>query len=150
MAKKQSVQTVTKQWDEVLEKFFTEKLPVLPKKAKEVLVKFGPWLVLVSVVLSLPTLLMALGLWTVFMPSYAGYGYAYGYNVTWWISIASMVLMAVAVPGLFKKQLSAWKLMFYGTLVMAVYDLITVSLGGLIIGSGLSLYILYQIKSYYK
>ena len=150
MAKKQSVEVVTKQWDEILEKFFIERLPSLPKKAKDVLVKFGPWLVLVTVVLSLPTLLMALGLWTVFMPSYAGFGYTYRYSVAWWVSIASMILMAVAIPGLFKRQMAAWKLMFYGTLVMAVYDLVTLALGGLIVGSGLSLYILYQVKSYYK
>lgn len=40
--------------------------------------------------------------------------------------------------------------MFYAVLVTAVYDLVTFSLGGLIIGTGISLYILYQIKSFYK
>ena len=91
---------------------------------------------------------MALGLRSVYMST--AYGYHYSYSYYWWISIASMVLMAIALPGLFKRQLSAWKLMFYAVLVTAVYDLVTFSLGGLIIGTGISLYILYQIKSFYK
>jgi len=150
MPKQKNGGEVTKRWDIMMEDFFTKKLPPLPEKAKKIIVKYGPWLILVGLVLSIPTLLMALGLWAIFMPSYAGYHYSIGYNVAWWISIASMVLYAWALPGLFKTKMAAWKLMFYGTLVMAAYDLITLSLGGLIIGTGLSLYVLFQIKSYYK
>ncbi len=148
MVKKKSGEVINKSWDKVLENFFVKKLPALPEGVKEALVKFGPWITLVALVLSLPTLLMALGLRSVYMST--AYGYHYGYSYYWWISIASMVLMAIALPGLFKRQLSAWKRMFYAVLVTAVYDLVTFSLGGLIIGTGISLYILYQIKSFYK
>jgi hypothetical protein len=137
------------QLETTLEGVFVKKLPALPANVKEIIVKFSPWIALVGLVMTLPTLLAALGL-TGMMSGYLGYGYRFGYSISWWISIASMVLMAIALPGLFKRKMSAWKLMFYSSLVMAVYNLITMNLGSLIIGTGISLYILFQVKSYYK
>jgi hypothetical protein len=151
MEKQKTFGGVMKQLEVSMEEVFLKKLPALPANIKEILVKFGPWLALVGLVMSLPTLLAALGLSSLFGSRYYGYGYHFGgYSITWLISIASMVLMAVALPGLFNRKMSAWKLMFYSALVMAVYNLILVNLGGLIIGTGVSLYILFQIKSYYK
>ncbi len=147
--KKEKVVTV-KEWEEKLENFFIKKLPSLPTKAKEIIVKFGPWIALVGLIFSVPTLLMALGLYSAFVPAGYGYGIHYGYNIAWWVSIGSMVLTGIALPGLFKRKMSAWRLMFYSVLVTAAYDLLTLSLGSLIIGTGISLYILFQIKSYYK
>lgn len=152
MPKQKEIKKELSDWEASMEEFFTKKLPELPKNAKEVLVKYGPWISLVVAILGLPTLLLALGLGAVLMPVTmgVGYGYGYGYNVAWWLSVASMGLSAWAIPGLFKRQASAWKLMFYSTLVMALYDLVTFSWGSLIIGTAISLYILFQIKSYYK
>ena len=112
--------------------------------------KHVKWIALVVLIVSLPTLLGALGLSALMTGGYWGYSYHFGYNMAWWISIASMVLTALALPGLFKRKMSAWRLMFYSGLVMALYNLIIVNLGGLIIGTGVSMYILFQIKSYYK
>jgi hypothetical protein len=64
--------------------------------------------------------------------------------------MASLGLTVWALPGLFKRKMLSWNLMFYATLVMGVYNLVTLSLGSLVIGTGLSLYVLYQIKGYYK
>jgi hypothetical protein len=150
MAKQNTYGGVITQLESSLEDFFLKKLPGLPANIKEIIVKFGPWLALVGLVFSIPTLLAALGLQGVMTSGYLGNGYTYGYSLALWISIASMVLMAVALPGLFKRKMSAWKLMFYSALVMAVYNLVIFSLGSLIIGTGISLYILFQIKSYYK
>jgi hypothetical protein len=151
MAKQKIDGGVIKQLEVKLEDIFLKKLPGLPANIKELLVKYGPWLTLVGLVFSLPTLLAALGLSAaVFGTGYLGYGYHIGYSLTWWISIASMVLVAVALPGLFKRKMSAWRLMFYSGIVMAVYNLVTFSLGGLVIGTGVCMYILFQIKSYYK
>ncbi len=149
MPKQKTDGGVTNNLETSLEGFFVKKLPSLPPKAKEVIVKLTPWLVLIGVVFSLPTLLAALGLRGMMMSGW-GYGYSYGYSLTWWISIASMVLMAIAIPGLFSRSMSAWRLLFYSSLVMALYYLVTFSLGSLIIGTGISMYLLFQVKSYYK
>jgi len=153
MAKQKTDGGVIKQLELKLEDIFVKKLPALPTKAKEIIVKFSPWIAVVVLVMSLPSLLTILGLRGA-MFGYGRYGYGYGYGMgysfMWLISIISMVLMAIALPGLFKRKISAWRLMFYSSLVMAVYNLITINLGSLIIGTGVSLYILFQIKSYYK
>lgn len=143
---------VVKQLEVTLEGFFVKKLPSLPAKAKELIVKFSPWIAVLALIMTLPTLLAMLGLSAMMMPDYYGYGYRYGigYGVASWISIASMVLIGLALPGLFKRKMSAWRLMFYSGLVMAVYNLVTMEFGSLIIGTGISMYILFQIKSYYK
>jgi hypothetical protein len=151
MAKQKTVEGgVIKQLETTLEDFFVKKLPALPPKIKEVIVKFSPWIAAVILVMSLPTILAALGLRGMMSGWGYGYAYGYGYGMAWWISIASMVLVAIALPGLFARKLSAWRLMFYSGLVMALYNLVTLSLGSLIIGTGISMYILFQIKSYYK
>lgn len=149
MGKEKKEENVINKLEIKLEEIFVKKLPALPKKAKEIIVKFSPWIALVVLIVSLPTLIGALGLSAIMMPGW-GYGLHYGYNMAWWISIASMVLTAIALPGLFKRKMSAWKLMFYSGLVMAVYNLVAMELGSLIIGTGISMYILFQIKSYYK
>jgi len=40
--------------------------------------------------------------------------------------------------------------MFYASLLGAVQNAVSFNLGGLVVGTLLSLYILFQIKSYYK
>lgn len=126
-----------------------KKLPSLPASAKEMIVKFSPWIALVFLVISLPTFFAALGLSAIMMPGW-GYGLHFGYNIAWWISIVSMILMIIALPGLFKRKMSSWRLVFYSGLVMALYNLVSMDLGSLVIGTGISMYILFQIKSYYK
>lgn len=151
MSNKKNEGGVIKHLESTLEGFFLKKLPALPANIKEIIVKFGPWVALVGLVFSLPTIFAALGFSSLMMPGYFRNVYRFGgYSFTWWISIASMVLLAIALPGLFKRKMTSWRLMFYAGLVMALYYLITVNLGSLIIGTGISMYILFQIKSYYK
>lgn len=151
MAKQKTKEGVISQLETSLEGLFLKKLPALPKKVKDFIVQFSPWMAVVALVMSLPTILGVLGLRGM-MSRYWGYGYGlgYGYSIAVWISIVSMVLMAVALPGLFKRALFAWELLFYSVLIMAVYNLVIFNLGNLIIGTGISMYILFQIKSYYK
>lgn len=151
MAKKRQSEGVIKMLEVRMEAFFGKKLPSLPTKVKEIIVKFGPWIAGVIILLSLPTLLAALGLSYSMLPGYWRYGYHFGYSISWWISVAAMVLVVIALPGLTKRKISSWRLVFYSELVMAFYYLVTFDwLGGLIIGTGISMYILFQIKSFYK
>lgn len=132
--------------------YLVEKAPSLPDAAKEAIVKFGPWISLVLLVMAAPAVFALLGLGTFLMPfSYlGGLGAGFGYTFSMLFTVVMMIMEIIALPGLFKRAKSAWYLMFYVSLVSAVQQLVSFNLGGLIIGTLLSLYILFQVKSYYK
>lgn len=138
--------------DSFLDLYLTKKAPALPEKAKEVIVKISPYLSILLLVISIPSLLLLLGLNTLFAPAYllGGSQFTFGNILTIVFLVITLVLEAMAIPGLFARKMSAWKLIFYAALVGAVENLVTFNLGGLIIGTIISLYFLYQIKSYYK
>ena len=140
------------QLDETLELYLVKKAPALPVNAKEAIVKFAPWITLIMIVLALPAILAIFGLGAIVMPfSYIG-GLRYGLNYTLSMIVAAVVLVveAIAIPGLLKRSKGAWNLVYYATLIGAVQNLLTFNIGGLVIGTLLSLYILFQVKSYYK
>jgi len=64
--------------------------------------------------------------------------------------LAGFVLMLLAIPGLFKRSKIGWNYVYYSVLVNAVYSLINMQLFGLIVGTLISFYLLFQVKSYYK
>ena len=63
-----------------------------------------------------------------------------------WITL---ILEIMALPGLFKQQRKSWNLLYYSVLASALYNLLSLNLFGLIIGTLISLYILFQIKKSY-
>ena len=131
--------------------YFGEKAPKLPEGVAEFIVKYGPYLAIVGLIISLGTILTSFGIFSTFMPMSA-YGYAYGYHFSFWsvFSLIVMVLQAIAIPGLLKRAKSAWNLMFYASLVSALSALLSLSLGSLVIGTAISWYFLFQIRKYYK
>jgi hypothetical protein len=135
-----------------LDNYFGKKAPQLPEKAKEVIVKYGPYLTLVALVLSLPMILAGLGLGAVIAPFMLASGAqsSFHFSIGIIFSLITLVLTIMALPGLFKRQMSAWKLMFYSSLVTVVENILSFSLGNLIIGTAISWYFLFQIRSYYK
>jgi hypothetical protein len=145
-----TIQASLSQLEKTLEGYF-KKAPALPAGLKELIVKFAPWLILISLILLLPAILAALGLSALFLPaSYlGGVGFGLNYTIAMIISIGTIILEVMALPGLFKRQLSAWRLVFYATLVSALASLIQLNLVGLIVGTAIGLYLLFQVKSYY-
>lgn len=139
-------------FENTLELYFDKKAPQLPEGIKEFIVKFGPYLTLISLVLAIPGILVALGLGALVAPFVALGSITGGFNLSLGliISLITLVLTVMALPGLFKRQLKAWKLIFYSSLVSALGALLNFSLGSLIIGTAISWYFLFQIKSYYK
>lgn len=138
--------------EEKLNEYFNKKAPALPKKAKEIIVKIAPWLVLIEVILSIPTILSFLGLGMVANPYLAPYTRMYGatfigYAIFW---IIEMVLVAMAFPGLKNRQKKGWNFIFYSTLVGFVPSALYGNLFSLVIGALISFYILFQIREYYK
>lgn len=135
-----------------LDDIFVGKAPALPEGAKEWIVKFGPWVTLVLIILFLPVLLLALGVSAFFSPfaATAGPGVVRGLAFAWIFVAVSLGLEVAALPGLFKRKTQGWKLLFYATLLSAVYNLFTFNWFGLIVGTLITLYILMQIRTKYS
>lgn len=140
------------QLEETLHLYLVKKAPALPPGLKEFIVKYGPWITLVLIILTLPLVLAVFGLGTVLAPFsfMGGLRVGTGYIVTLVLSALQLVLEAVAIPGLFKRQKKSWNLLYYAVLIGVVENVVRFDVGGLIIGSLLSLYILFQIREYYK
>lgn len=136
----------------LLEEYLLKKAPGLPAGWKEFIVKVLPWFVLIVLILSVPLILAFLGISLVVLPfSFLG-GLGSGVNafISWLILVASFILDLLALSGLFKSKQQGWTYLYWGVLLYGVYNLFTLNLGSLIIGTGISLYILFQIRSYYK
>jgi hypothetical protein len=141
-----------KELDKMLSDLFS-KLPALPAKAKEVLVKLAPYFAIIGIVLSLPAILALLGLGALggsLMAATGSWGYAGSGMLAIVFAVVSVVLLALSVKGLFARSASGWQYLYYNTLVGAAYSLIRVDIAGFVIGTGISLYILFQVRSYYR
>lgn len=155
---KKEAKTNQKDWRNMLTGFesklnvyFGEKAPKLPESVSEFIVKYGPYLAIVGLIIAVMGLLTSFGILSTFMPLTA-YGYNYGFHFSFWslFTLIMLVLEAIAIPGLLKRLKSAWNLMFYASLVSALSSLLSFSLGNLIIGTAISWYFLFQIRKYYK
>ena len=129
-----------------------KKVPALPDNIKELLVKIAPWLIAISMLMLLPLILVALGISAVAMPfSYlGGMNAGFSYTLSLVFTFGMIVLELMALPGLFKREMRAWRLVFYSTLLSLVQQLVSFNLGGLVIGGAISFYFLFQVKSKYS
>lgn len=141
--------------EENLNLYFGEKAPAMPPNVKELMVKFAPWITLVLLVITLPAVLIALGLGALAAPLAfligPGYGVSSGaaYTVGILILGLSVLLEALSLPGLFKRTRQGWKYAYYATLVNVVGSLIGLNIVSAIITALVGFYILFQIRSYY-
>jgi len=132
-----------------LDFYLVKKAPFqIPDAGREWIVKFGPWITVALLILTLPILLVALGIGAVFMP-FGGVGYATGFGVLTLVVIVEIGLMIAALPGLFARKMSGWTLLFYSQLVSIVYNVLSGNIvGGLVFGL-IGLYILFQVRPLY-
>ena len=137
---------------DLLELYLVKKAPGLPKAWKELLVNLAPWLTVVMLVLLLPIVLAIFGLSIFTMPFafLGGLKAGTGFIISWVFSIVTIVLYALAIPGLFKRQQKAWNFMYYAALITAVENLVSFNVGGFVVGTLISMYFLFQVKEYYK
>ncbi len=137
--------------ESTLEEYFVKKAPFqIPPGGKEAIVKFGPWIMVVLLVISLPVIFAALGLSAALLPATMMAGYSPLYTVGMWISVGSLVVDAMALPGLFARKMSGWRLAFYATLLSVVASLVMGQIVSAILSAVIGLYILFQVKSMYK
>lgn len=150
---KTDVKQAMSQLDTILNEYLVKKAPVLPQNLKEVLVKFAPYLTILSVVVSVPSLLSMLGLsasvtkdlyWA--MVGFTGYNFYLAIA----FSLVIVALQALAVPGLLARKLQGWTMLYYAVLVNAVSMLMGMNLVSFVVWTGLSLYVLFQVRSMYR
>jgi hypothetical protein len=120
----------------------------IPDGGREWIVKFGPWITVVLLILTLPILLFALGLGVILIP-FGGVGYGSGFGVLTLFVIVELGLMIAALPGLFARKMAGWQLLFYSQLVSIAYNILSGHVvSGLLFGL-IALYILFQVRPLY-
>jgi hypothetical protein len=132
-----------------LDFYLVKKAPVqLPDQVKEFLVKWGPWIAVVLLILSLPALLFVLGVGTVLLP-FGGFAYATSFTYLTLFLIVYLALLIASLPGLFARKMSGWTLLFYAELVSIVSSLLSGSIVGGLLGGLIGLYLLFQVRPLY-
>lgn len=136
-----------------LDYYLVKKAPFqIPEGGKEWIVKYGPWIDLVLLVLLVPVIFATLGLSTLMAVPYAvavnaSFGFMYWTSLL--VLIAQLGLQVAALPGLFARKMSGWTLLFYSQVVAFVSSLVTGNVVGALVGVVIGLYVLFQIRSKY-
>jgi hypothetical protein len=145
------------QLEETLKTYMVKKAPFsIPENWKELIVQFAPYLTILGIIVSVPAVFAVLGLGALVSPftAFLGPRYALSYSFNYVLSMVALVvvivLAAMAVPGLFKREEKAWRFLFYASLVNVVSGFLGGDWVGMIIGALLSWYVLFQVKEYYK
>lgn len=147
--KKSTLKQLLINLEDKLEEIFVDKNPYqIPKNIKELLVDYGPYLLAVFLFFQLEDVLKIHFLNFSFFK--LGLRMGLFYQLQKLFLIISLVIQAVALPGLFQKKLTSWRLFFYISLLWIIIDVLIFDIFGLIISSLFSWYILFQIKEYYK
>lgn len=138
-------------FEKKLDEIFSKKFPKLPEKLKEVIVKYGPYVSVILLILWIPIILALIGIAITATPfALLGGDKGLGYVISVVFGLVMMALQIKAIPGLFKRQIKSWRLLFYISLISALSNLIQFNAWNLIVGTIISWYFLFQIKSYYK
>ena len=133
-----------------LDFYLVQKAPFqIPDDAKEWIVQYGPWITVVLLVLAVPPLLIVLGIGAALTP-FGGTGYATGFTYVTIVLVVQLGLMVAALPGLFARKMSGWRLLFYAQILRFVFSLLSGSLFGAVVGVVLSMYLLFQVRPLYK
>lgn len=150
--KQSSITDSLKMLETEIEKLAMHKsVPGLPENIKELIVNLSPWFAVISMLMLAPLILAAFGISAIALPfSYlGGLNMGFGYTLSLVFSFGMIILELMAIPGLFKRKESAWRLMFYSTLLSLIQQLFRLNVVGLIISGLISFYFLFQVKSKY-
>jgi len=143
--------------EDTLEVYLVKKLPFsIPENWKELIVHSAPYLKILGIIVSVPAVFAVLGLGALVSPftTFLGPRYALSYSFNYVLSMVALVvvivLAAMAVPGLFKREEKAWRFLFYASLVNVVSGFLGGDWVGMIIGTLLFWYVFFQVKEYYR
>lgn len=129
-----------------LEEYLLKRAPRLPKEIQEIIVTFGPWILAAYLIVIIPLLIA--GFEATFRGSLASALDIY--SLKWIFQTVTTFLIIISLPGLFKKEAKSWRFVFYAGFTKIVASLFMWGLASAIIEFLLVMYILFQIKSYYK
>lgn len=130
----------------------------MPDSVREFLVKFGPYAMIVFMILGLLAYLSLYGTYASISQYSMMYGAMGGVGNFWTptivISIAAslvaFVIQIKALPGLLARKKEGWEYMTYASLIWLIPNLLNLQIIGLVIGFVISMYILFQLKYMYK
>lgn len=132
--------------------YFTVKAPFqFPINFREGFVKYWPIVTLIVMVLTLPALLVFLGIGTALMPVsfLGGIGSGLGYTLTMILALIGVILGVLALPGLFNRKRAGWVFSYYAQILSIVGSLIGFQLISILFGL-LFLMLLFQVRDYYR
>jgi hypothetical protein len=133
-----------------LDFYFVKKAPFqIPEEGRELIVKWGPWIAVILLALTLPFVMFVLGFGTFLMP-YGGYGYATGFGTAAAFLILHIVLVALSLPGLFARKMAGWRFMFYAQVASLIQSILYGAFISGIIGALIAFYILFQVRAKYS
>jgi len=130
--------------NQMLEDLLIKKAPALPKNVKDFLVQYAYIFNIIGIVMMIPAIFTLLGLNAVI------HVFVRSSMVGVVFLIIEMLLRLKALPGLKNRKIDGWNMLYYAALVQAIYSLANYNIGGLIFGTLISLYFIFQVKSYYK
>lgn len=131
---------------DTLSKYFVDKAPKLPEKVKDVLVIIAPWLTIVSVV-GMATAALS---WLKWQNQFRAMNILFpGATVSLALNVASAVIMAMAIRGLFARTRKAWDLVFAASVIGIVGEIISINIVSAIISFIISMYFLFQLRDRY-
>lgn len=128
------------------------KLPPLPPRAREVLVQIAPWISLIFGILGILGSLAAFGFSAVLSPFVAmggGMHQAGAFLIAAVVGLVGSVLLLASFPGLNKRRLQGWKLLFWSEIAGLVGAILNISPIGVVL-SLVWIYVIFQMKAYYK
>lgn len=153
MDKKTDLKNALAKLEEILELYLVKKAPFsIPTNIKDLIVQFAPYLTILGVILEVPAVLTIFGFGGFFysFPGFWTPRFSFFYQLSIVVLLATMVLEAMAIPGLFQRTKKAWRLLYYAALVWVVFNLVHFDLVGAIVSGLISFYILFQVKEYYR
>ena len=123
----------------------------IPGKIKFLMARFGHWLVIGLMLLTLPGQLMALGWSAGFIPFWILSGSGGSLKVAFSLAtlLFLLVLLILALPGLQARKVIGWQLLMLANGVNLVYGLLAGGVIGPILGAAVGLYVLIQLRRYY-
>ncbi len=142
--------------DKFFQDIYVTKAPFnLPESWREFIVKVAPYLNVLGILMSLVALPVLLGLGAV--GSFLGMASGATLNplnnimgiLVLVFTLANLVLMVMAAQGLFKRKASAWKLLFYASLLNVVQAALGFNIAGVVLTLVVVMYVLYQVKAKY-
>jgi hypothetical protein len=135
-----------------LDLYFGKKAPQLPAGVKEAIVKYSPYLIIISLIFLVISLMSLFAI-------VAGYGALFAAGIAGgmtriWISliiaVTAGIIQLMALPGLFKRTPKSWTLIFYAEVVMLIGNILSIDIVGFIVSAIVGFYILFQIMALYN